>query len=163
MRSIGRLAGILFVFGILSAPEAHAKLYGPAGCGMGSMLMGPSGNQVFAGTTNVSFGSQFFGIISGTSNCKPSKQMAAEMRQQEFLAANLASLQKELAQGSGDTVAAFVDVLGCDSSVLSEAQETLVGRYQELFKVPGIDGVLEKAKFELNKNPNLAKQCEFLG
>src|SRR6266545_2071443 len=45
--------------------------YGLAGCGLGSMLIGskPGIVQIFAATTNGSFGTQTFGITSGTSNC----------------------------------------------------------------------------------------------
>lgn len=64
-----------------------------AGCGFGSQVMGENGNQVFAATTNGSlFGSQFFGITSGTSNCLEPSQEVALTAQQRFIADNFSAL-----------------------------------------------------------------------
>src|SRR5215813_15499169 len=53
-------------------PAAHGKsTYGTAGCGLGSMVFGDQKGaiQILAGTTNWLFGTQTFGITTGTSNC----------------------------------------------------------------------------------------------
>src|SRR5512138_978635 len=46
-------------------------VYGTAGCGLGSMAFGNQKGaiQILAATTNSLFGTQTFGITSGTSNC----------------------------------------------------------------------------------------------
>ena len=55
----------------LTSASAMADGYGPAGCGLGSMIFEPDSGftQVFAATTNGTSGNQTFGITSGTSNC----------------------------------------------------------------------------------------------
>ena len=133
-----------------------------AGCGLGSFVFKSGGGQISAATTNGSFGSQSFGITSGTSNCIPSKEMAVILKQQEFLAANMMTLQKELAQGEGDTVHAFADILGCRGDVHREAVGRLVEGYTEIFKAPGIEGVLDEAKKQLSKDEMTAKGCNLL-
>ena len=62
----------LFFFGSHAGTvQAQPGNYGDAGCGLGSILFGakPGFVQVFAATTNGTFGSQTFGITTGTSNC----------------------------------------------------------------------------------------------
>ena len=65
----------------------YVPAYGPAGCGLGSIVMGskPGFMQVFAASTNGCSGSQTFGITTGTSNCKdaPSGEASAQERRQD--------------------------------------------------------------------------------
>ncbi|HYX35513.1 MAG TPA: DUF3015 family protein [Oligoflexus sp.] len=160
----GTRIGMCLVLGIGLSGNAWAKRnYGTAGCGWGSQMMGPGGNQISAATTNQSTYTQAFGISSGTSNCLPSKEMAVVMKQEEFLAANLNTLQKEMAQGRGETLSAFADILGCPSAVQKEATEKLAKGYQTIFKSPGIEGVLDTAKEELKKDETLKNQCTIVG
>ncbi|MCX6128975.1 MAG: DUF3015 family protein [Proteobacteria bacterium] len=142
---------------------AQARPYGMAGCGLGSIVMGPAGNQVLAGTTNSATYSGGIGISSGTSNCKTTSEMAVIARQQEFLAANLSTLQKEMAQGSGTSVRAFVEVLGCGQNVEDRAQEKLIKNYSLIFSAVGIEGVLETVKQEFSKDQRLLESCQYLG
>jgi hypothetical protein len=149
------------LLGVHSEAQA-ARKYGLAGCGLGSLIIKPSGGQISAATTNGTSSSQSWGIVSGTSNCVPSKEMAIILKQQEFLAANLATLQKELAQGDGETVHAFADILGCRGEVHPQAVSQLIGGYTEIFKAPGIEGVLDEAKKQLSKDQMTAKGCDLL-
>lgn len=160
----GSKIGLCLVLGLGLAGNAWAKRnYGTAGCGWGSQMMGPSGGQISAATTNQSSYTQAFGISSGTSNCLPSKDMATVMKQEQFLAANLNTLQKEMAQGSGATLNAFADLLGCPANVQKEAIDTLAKGYETIFKAPGIEGVLDTAKDELKKREVLKKECAIVG
>lgn len=75
--------------------------YGPAGCGLGSMVIGskPGMEQVFAATTNGTSGSQTFGITSGTSNCGDHGLVNLSKEREVFAQENYTSLVKEMAQG----------------------------------------------------------------
>ena len=79
------------------------------------MLFGqkPGFTQVFAATTNGSFGSQTFGISFGTSNCadaaKGSEGAAA------FVETNREVLAKDIARGSGETIATLATIGGCNN------------------------------------------------
>ena len=101
----GARIAVCLVLGMGLTGQAWAKRnYGLAGCGLGSVVIGSNGGQISAATTNSTFYSQAFGISSGTSNCIPTQEMAVIMKQEQFLAANLNTLQKEMAQGSGETL-----------------------------------------------------------
>lgn len=155
-------ATILFV--AFAAQPLLAKPYGMAGCGLGSVVMGNSESkvsQILGATVNGTSGSQSFGITSGTSNCLTSAQVATLVRQQQFLVANLTTLEKELSQGGGETVLGFMEVLGCSTDAVKAGSAQLMQGYSRIFAAPGIDGILETAKAELR--PQFAQDCKDLG
>ena len=80
------------------------------------MLIGskPGFSQVFAATTNGTSGSQTFGISSGTSNCDGTGEGAASAR--NFIETNREALAKDIARGSGETVANLAAIAGCSDS-----------------------------------------------
>jgi len=87
--------------------------YGAAGCGLGSIVFGskPGFMQVFAATTNGLFGSQTFGITSGTSNCSSSAPGGMAARQ--FIETNRQAFAKDVSRGSGETIASLTVLSGC--------------------------------------------------
>ena len=158
-----RQVALLFSAAMLLAAgelQAAAK-YGMAGCGLGSIVMGPRGSQVTAATTN-NTGVQTFGITSGTSNCEPGDKMAMRLEQQQFINTNLASLSKEMAQGNGDTLAAFASTLRCESKDYGTFTRQLKDSYTTIFAAPGALAVLDVSKEQLKSNPVLAQSCKGL-
>ncbi len=111
------------------------KNYGLAGCGLGSMMMGPTGSQVLAGTTNSSTYNQLFGITSGTSNCAEDGVALADREKEYFAEANFESLKQEMAQGKGENLEAFASLMGCSSQTFASAAQ---GHYNAIF-APGVD------------------------
>ena len=97
---------------------ASAEGYGPAGCGLGSIIIGskPGFVQVFAATTNATFYSQTFGISSGTSNCDGNGAQAEKKAAKVFIEANREALAKDIARGSGETIDTLADIAGCGDS-----------------------------------------------
>lgn len=87
--------------------------FGPAGCGLGSIIFVPDSGftQVFAATTNGSFGTQTFGITSGTSNCDEPGRGAEGAR--AFVETNRVALAKDIARGQGETITALTRLGGC--------------------------------------------------
>ncbi len=107
---------------VAAGTQAHARNYGNAGCGLGSMLMGKDGNQVLATTTNGTSGSQTFGITSGTSNCKGGDSTAMNMK--FYVEANKVALANDMARGNGDTVATLGQIAGCkDTDAFAAAMQ----------------------------------------
>lgn len=145
----------------LSANAAH-KNYGVAGCGWGSEMMGASGSQISAGTTNSFAYNQFWAISSGTSNCVPDSSHSAQMQQERFIAGNLSTLSKEMSQGSGETLAAFTKTLGCQDEVTDKVALKLKKSYEKIFKAPGAVAILETAKADLREDAELAQQCQYI-
>ena len=85
------------------------------GCGLGSYLIDKQGIlwNLFQVTTNHTFGTQTFGITSGTSGCKSGK-VAMDSRTQEFVAANMDALSQEIARGNGEHLDTLVELLNVD-------------------------------------------------
>lgn len=96
---------------------------GDAGCGLGSLVFSGSGKltQLFAVTTNGSFGSQTFGITSGTSNCSSKGLVQVEKQIEYFVEINQEDLTREMAQGRGEKLSTLAALNGCTSDAQVEA------------------------------------------
>lgn len=160
MKKISMLAAGLLLVGATGA--SAAKNYGLAGCGLGSIVMGKSGNQILAATTNATSYSQLGGITTGTSNCSDDGVALGEMEKHYFVDANIESLMQEMAQGSGENLEAMASLYGCTSE---EFGTSMHANYGTLFpsatvdseallsnvdKVMESDAVLQKACSDLN-------------
>ncbi len=110
--------------------------YGLAGCGLGSMLIGskPGIVQIFAATTNGSFGTQTFGITSGTSNCGTSGGATASTK--NFVETNRAVVAKDIARGQGETIATLTTLAGCRDS--QSVGTSLQKNFRRIFPDPAI-------------------------
>lgn len=99
----------------LLAGTAHADPYGMAGCGLGSLIFKdkPGIVQVLAATTNGTFGTQTFGITTGTSNCESTKASAQSTK--AFVQANREAVSKDIARGSGETISSLSTLAGCSN------------------------------------------------
>ena len=110
------------VIGFSSALFADQKNYG---CGLGSLAWeGNDGliSQVSAATTNGTFGTQTFGITSGTSNCTQYSEWTSNEKVNVFVADNMDSLAKDIAKGKGehlDTLASLMNVPQKDRTAFS--------------------------------------------
>ena len=108
-------AGIASAASTESAIRGTKGRYGDAGCGLGSMAFGDQQGliQVLAATTNSFFGTQTFGITSGTSNCQGTSGAQAT---RIFIEANREALAKDVSRGSGETIGTLTWILGCTDS-----------------------------------------------
>ncbi len=88
--------------------------YGAAGCGLGSLIFEnqPGAVQIFAATTNGTFGNQTFGITSGTSNCGPGLVAHGT---KSFVEGNRVALAKDAARGQGDAIGAVAVINHCEN------------------------------------------------
>ena len=104
------LATFLLV-SFMSLPVFAAR-YGTAGCGLGSLIFKKQKGmvQIFASTTNGTFGNQTFGITSGTSNCRGGSGKAPTY----FIEANKQALATEIAKGNGETMDSLLVMYGCE-------------------------------------------------
>ena len=90
---------------------------GDAGCGVGGMLIKSNTKlmQLFAVTTNHSFGSQTLGITFGTSGCSSSGLVQNDKQIQYFVEVNQQDLMREMAQGRGEKLSTLAALNGCMS------------------------------------------------
>jgi hypothetical protein len=91
---------------------------GDAGCGLGSLVMTKNTkvSQVAAATTNGTFGSQTFGITTGTSNCSATQIVMNDGQAVRYAEANFEGLKAEMARGEGENVAALANLMGCSNA-----------------------------------------------
>ncbi len=104
--------------------------YGMAGCGLGSMVITDDGfMQIFATTTNGTASNQTFAITSGTSKCVKGGANTAQ-EQRVFLETNYALVMKDAAQGDGEYIRAFAELLGCNHEAFLQFSRD---NYSEIF------------------------------
>lgn len=100
---------------------------GPAGCGLGFMLMGKD-TQVLAATTNGTSGNQTFGITSGTSGCEKGNGMA---KLESFIESNRVAFANDVARGQGETLVSVSTILRCSDA--NQVSEILKQNYSRVF------------------------------
>jgi hypothetical protein len=127
---MGAIAAVSAVSLTVSMP-AEARSYGPAGCGLGSLIFEPNSGftQIFAATTNGTFGNQTFGITSGTSNCAGGSGGSASAR--VFVETNRVALAKDIARGQGETIDSLSRLAGCRAS--GAVGSSLQRRFDQIF------------------------------
>lgn len=114
-----------------TASKAYSRPYGMAGCGLGAEVVGKEGGQVFAATTNGSFYNQLFGITSETLGCVDDNMSQVAHRSDVYIQYNKYALQGDIAQGQGETLAAYSTLLGCSNQgVLGQA---LKSNFESIF------------------------------
>jgi hypothetical protein len=101
-----------------SAFAFDPKPYGDAGCGLGGMVIGEESGpiQLVATFLNGLCGNQTFGISSGTLGCGEPKSSGHKKRasnelMKEFVVANMDNLAKDIAQGKGETLDTFAEIM----------------------------------------------------
>jgi hypothetical protein len=109
----------------------------PAGCGVASATIFKSPKNwvehTVAGITNVAFSSnQGFGITSGTLGCEDAGGPLAS-RVQTFLNKNLDQLAMDSATGTGETLAALVELIGIEEADQSLFKESVKSNFDAVF------------------------------
>lgn len=159
------MKSIVFVslVGVACFFAGNANATGSAGCGLGSVVF--KGNewwkQIFAATTNDLTLTQFLGITSGTSNCA-SGLFGEVQKQQDYLVANLVSIQKQAAQGNGAELNGLASVLGCEASSFSGFGIYTQEKYSDIFKSQDVKQILVNLKSEMLKNNELSNSCKLI-
>jgi hypothetical protein len=96
------------------------------GCGLGKLAWSDYSRQksiapqVLMATTNGTFGSQTFGISSGTSGCTNDGTIMGQHKVSVFAAANYETLSQEMARGGGEHLASLAELMGIPAEHRSE-------------------------------------------
>ncbi len=135
------MVSIMLVF-VCGSAFAAAKETGTAhqnvGCGLGTILFKNNADQsillqAFQATTNGSFGTQTFGVTSGTSECKEPTKFVSNDRINEFVVANMDNLAKDIAMGRGETLDAFADLMQVPAEQRPEFYQKLQASFSKIF------------------------------
>jgi hypothetical protein len=145
-------------------PPGYGGAYGMAGCGLGALIFGPvntPGAQVLAATTNATFGSQTFGISSGTSNCVSGGVVALDREQTAFAEVNFTDLKHDMASGGGQYLSAFGTLLGCSDATQPALARMMQARYETLLPSDRTTPVelIEAVHAQIGADPQLAVGC----
>ena len=132
------LVAVAVTLSLMLVGSAFAKgaAYGAAGCGLGSLVFQdqPGMVQVFAATTNGTFGSQTFGITTGTSNCPAGMvNLSKDERLNSFVLANMDNLAKDIAMGKGETLDAFAELLRVPADQRAEFNAKLQANFAKIY------------------------------
>jgi hypothetical protein len=147
-----------------SVPATKFKRpYGMAGCGLGSLIMGKDGGQVLAATSNGSSSNQTFGISAGTSNCVDTPKAEVAGRLDQFILVNRSQIQGDIARGSGETILALEQYLGCENQSAIMGAE-LKANYQMIFQPEAqANQITDSIISTILESNELAQSCNKLG
>lgn len=124
----------LLTMGFISLLSANVYAIDSTGCGLGSIVWrGERGvaPQILAVTTNGTFGTQTFGITSGTSGCDPNGRITGGTgRIFAFLENNIDQFAFDVAKGNGETIDTIASIANKDSA---ETAKILKDNFDLLF------------------------------
>lgn len=156
---IKRTLAVLSFALVGAASVAHASEdYGPAGCGLGSLVFEKEGKfqQILASTTNGTFGSQTFGISSGTSNCEKGGKLGA-LKVREFVASNRAQIETEAAKGAGEGITTLAAIMNCKDEAAVAAN--LKNNFSSVFTSSTNNEVGKNAATSISVDPIVQASC----
>src|SRR5258708_3559627 len=108
-----------------------------AGCGLGYLLLSNKDNdkvtQVLGATTNGTFGTQTFGISSGTSGCTEDGAVKVARATEVFVEVNLDSIRQDMAKGEGEYVNTLASLLGATEAAQPQLVRFFHAEYPSLF------------------------------
>lgn len=114
MHKFAYAAAVATIFASATAMAAE-RAPNNVGCGLGALAWeGQSGQgaQILAATTNGTFGSQTFGISSGTSGCAKGGKVYRPDQLAMFIGPNMDRLAQDMAAGQGETLASVANLIG---------------------------------------------------
>jgi hypothetical protein len=144
----------------LLTSAARAGSQNDAGCGLGAQLFKDNRpvDQVLAATTNGTFGTQTFGITTGTLGCTSGGVLKSSKEREVFTATNFRVLEQELAAGSGQYEASLAALSGCKAEPFSAFAKE---RYEKLLPSEKTTSreLLRNLDKEISSDPAMAKAC----
>ena len=108
------------------------------GCGLGTVLWknradGSILSQALQATTNGCFGNQTFGITSGTLECSEPAKAVKNEHLNHFVKANMDNLARDIAQGRGESLDTFAELLQIPVEKRAECATLLQGNFDKVF------------------------------
>lgn len=134
------LLSIAVLFGTQAGLAMAANPDTGPGCGLGKLAWGDYKGQkniapqVLMATTNGTFGSQTFGISTGTSGCTNDGKVMGEHKTTMFASLNLEALSAEMAQGQGEHLASLASLMGVPEEHQAAFFAMTQERYTSLIK-----------------------------
>jgi len=149
---------------IAAVYSVSAYAVGDAGCGLGHLAwQGNNGKlaQILAATTNGTFGSQTFGITTGTSGCTSKGLVKVEHEQEYFANINRDTLYIEMSRGQGENLNALAALMGCAPETMKDFGKFTQANYSVIFPTEATSGaeMLTNLKSRISRDSKLSKAC----
>lgn len=132
-----KLTAIILASALMPSMSFARGNHPMAGCGLGYLLLSNKDNdkvtQVLGATTNGTFGTQTFGISSGTSGCTEDGAVKVARATEVFVEVNLDSIRQEMAAGQGEYVNTLASLLGAKETNRTQMVRFFHTEYQSLF------------------------------
>ncbi len=138
------LINVVLLFTVSGVAFAAGAPRDNCGCGLGTLLFEGKGGlvqQILAATTNGSFGTQTFGISSGTLECNQPSKFASNEQLNNFVAENMDNLAKDAAMGQGEYVDTLAVLMGVSSSSRAEFSQMLQDNFSNIFTEASVSHV----------------------
>lgn len=155
---------VLMQGGLAIAANTGTPDTGP-GCGLGKVAWQnypnakTKGSQILMATTNGSFGTQTFGISTGTLGCSDDGRWWAEHKTTMFADLNSDSLAQEMAQGGGEHLVSLATLLGIPQDQHASFFRMTQERYASLTNAGELSSVamIKALNDAISANPMLAR------
>lgn len=158
MKKIALAISALLVFSTVAFAGGSAGVRSNCGCGLGYVLFKDAKNpgiliQVFAATTNGTFGNQTFGISSGTLGCGQPSNFAKVDQMNKFVADNMDNLAVDIAAGKGETLDALAEIAEVAPAKRPQLYSALQNNFDRIYfqndvnsltVVTDVNGIIEK-------------------
>ncbi len=160
MKSLLKTAGCVALFASMVSAPAMAD---DSGCGLGTLIIKSNTKlmQLFALTTNDTTFTNYFGITTGTSDCKASGLVMRDKEVQYFAEVNKDDLTREMAQGSGEKLSTLASLYGCKGAAADSFAKMTQTSYGKI--VPSADvqatELVRNLNQELSTSPDLVQSC----
>jgi len=134
------MLSVAVLFGMQAGLAMAANPDTGPGCGLGKLAWGDYKGQkeiapqVLMATTNGTFGSQTFGISTGTSGCTNDGKIMGDSKTVMFAELNFNDLSQEMAQGQGEHLASLASLMGIPADKQEEFFAMTQERYTSLVK-----------------------------
>ena len=139
--------------------STYGREYGLAGCGLGSIVIGNKGGQIWAATTNGTGYSQLFGISSGTSNCVESPTSAKADRMDKYIVVNKVALADDIARGEGETIQGLAQIMNCSQA--DQLGSKLQSKFSSIFPSHDLEAneITDRIITVVGQDETLATAC----
>lgn len=158
MKKIALSISALLLFTTAAFAAGPSGVRSNCGCGLGYILFKDSKNpgiliQIFAATTNGTFGNQTFGISSGTLGCGQPSSFAKADQMNKFVADNMDNLAVDIAAGKGETLDALAEIAEIAPAKRPQLYSALQKNFDKIYfqddvnsltVVTDVNGIIEK-------------------
>lgn len=158
MKKIAFIMTALLIFASSAYAGSPSNVRSNCGCGLGYILFKDSKNpgiliQIFAATTNGTFGNQTFGISSGTLGCGQPSSFAKVDKMNKFVAENMDNLAVDIAAGQGETLDALAEIAEVAPAKRPQLYSALQKNFDKIYfqanvnnqtVVSDVSGIIEK-------------------